>query len=232
LAVEHALQASQGQLRALAARIEETREQERSEVARELHDELGQSLTAIKMDLRWLEKRLHFGGDEVKDKIAGLVGLTDGTIQTVQRLASRLRPGLLDDLGLAAAIEWLGAECSRHAGISCDVSVDIPERLIGPKSTTAIFRIVQEALTNVTRHASASRVSVRLRQTGGYIEALVEDDGAGIAEAQASDSRSFGLMGIRERAQAIGGRVAIRGEPGKGTSVHMTVALPGEGALP
>jgi signal transduction histidine kinase len=184
------------------------------------------------MDLRWLEKRLDSSGAELKEKVNGLVGLTDGTIERVQRLASRLRPGLLDDLGLTAAIEWLSADCGRHSGIRCDVSVDGPEPRIGPRSTTAIFRIVQEALTNVARHASASRVTVRLRETGGHIEVLVEDDGTGISEAQASDARSFGLLGIRERVQAIGGRVLIRGEPGKGTSVHVTVTLPSEGALP
>lgn len=229
LIVEHELQRSQVQLRALAARIEEIREQERSEVARELHDELGQSLTALKMDLRWLVKRLDPGMAEMKVKIDGLVGLADQTIQMVQRIASRLRPGLLDDLGLAAAIEWLGADCGRHTGVRCDVSVDVPERRIGPRSTTTIFRIVQEALTNVVRHAAASRVTVRLRETDGRLEAVVSDDGSGISDVQAADAHSLGLLGMRERAQAIGGNIAIRGYPGKGTTVILTIPLAPEG---
>lgn len=232
LIVEHELQRSQLQLRALAARIEEVREQERSEVARELHDELGQSLTALKMDLRWLEKRLDPGRVELTEKVRGLVGLADQTIETVHRLASSLRPGLLDDLGLSAAIEWLGADCGRRSGLRCDVHVDVPERRIGPKSTTAIFRIVQEALTNIARHASASRVTVRICETDGHLEVLVADDGIGVSDAQVADARSFGLLGMRERAHALGGQVTVRGDPGKGTSVLLTIDLPSSGALP
>jgi len=232
LIVEHELQRSHLQLRSLAARIEEVREQERSEVARELHDELGQSLTALKMDLRWLEKRLDPGRVELTEKVRGLVGLADQTIEMVHRLASRLRPGLLDDLGLSAAIEWLGADCGRRSGLRCDVHVDVPERRIGPKSTTAIFRIVQEALTNIARHASASRVTVRICETDGHLEVLVADDGIGVSDAQVADTRSFGLLGMRERAHALGGQVTVRGDPGKGTSVLLTIDLPSSGALP
>jgi signal transduction histidine kinase len=230
--VQDELRHSQERLRALAARIEDVREQERSGVARELHDELGQVLTAMKMDLRWLGRRLDPGQVELRERTSSMIGLVDQAIQSVQRLASRLRPGLLDDLGLAAAVEWLGADFRRHSGIRCDVSVDVTESRIGPKSTTALFRIIQEALTNVVRHASASRVTVRLREMGSDLEAMVADDGTGISGADAADARSFGLLGMSERAHGMGGRLSIHGEPGKGTIILVTVPLPAEGALP
>ena len=216
--------------RRIAALDADARELERQRVALALHEDLGQRLSALKMDL------VSLSPDEDKstcrERLDTMLASLDQAMSTVRRITQDLRPPMLSDLGLSAAIEWLGADCGRRSGIRCDVSVDVPERRIGPKSTTAIFRIVQEALVNVARHASASRVTVRLREIGGHLEVLVADDGIGVSDAQVADARSFGLLGMRERAHALGGQVTVRGDPGKGTSVLLTIDLPSSGALP
>ena len=157
--------------------------------------------------------------------------MTDQTIEKVQRLSSQLRPRMLDDLGLTAAIEWLGGDFSRRTRIRCKVTVELTESRIGGNSTTVIFRMVQEALTNVERHAKASAVVVELREVQERIEIRVKDNGVGIAEEQADGPKSFGLIGIKERAQGLDGEVSIRGKPGKGTTVAISIPYPGGGAL-
>jgi PAS domain S-box-containing protein len=228
---EEKLKESRSNLRNLAVHLLSAREEERKKVAQEIHDELGQVLTALKMDLRWLEKRLDPSQPLLLEKMRGMIGLTDQTIQRVQRISSELRPRMLDDLGLAAAIEWLGADFSRRTGIRCKVAVEVTESRIGGNSATAIYRIVQEALTNISRHASASRVSVLLREVDERLEVLVRDDGIGVSEAQAADARSFGLIGIRERAQGLGGEASIHGVKGKGSTVAISITYPGGGSL-
>ncbi len=228
---EEKLKESRSNLRNLAVHLLSAREEERKKVAQEIHDELGQVLTALKMDLRWLEKRLDTSQPLLLEKMRGMIGLTDQTIQRVQRISSELRPRMLDDLGLAASIEWLGADFSRRTGIRCKVVVDVTESRIGGNSATAIYRIVQEALTNISRHASASRVSVLLREVAERLEVLIRDDGIGISETRAADARSFGLIGIRERAQGLGGEASIHGEKGKGTTVAISITYPGGGNL-
>jgi PAS domain S-box-containing protein len=228
---EEKLKESQSKLRNLAGHLLSAREEERKKVAQEIHDELGQVLTALKMDLRWLEKRLDPSQTQLLEKMKGMIGLTDQTIQRVQRISSELRPRMLDDLGIAAAIEWLVGDFSRRTGIRCKTTVQVTQSRIGGNSATAVYRIVQEALTNVSRHASASRVSVVLREVDELLEVLIRDDGIGISETQAMASRSFGLIGIRERVQGLGGEVSIRGETGKGTTVSISVPYPGGGNL-
>jgi PAS domain S-box-containing protein len=228
---EKKLEDSRGKMRSLAIHLLHAREEERKRVAREIHDELGQILTALKMDLQWIEKRLAPRTPRIMEKIQGVVGLADQTIQMVHRISSELRPGMLDDLGLAAAVEWLGGDFSRRNGIPCRVDITARESRIGGNSSTALFRIIQEALTNVARHAHASHASVELWEEDGALKIRVKDDGEGVTEEQSTSPQSFGLIGIRERAQALGGEMSITGRPGKGTTLTVTIPLPSEGQL-
>jgi signal transduction histidine kinase len=161
----------------------------------------------------------------------GVVGLSDETIKIVHRISSELRPGVLDDLGLAAAIEWLGGDFSRRSGIPCLIDFTAPESAIGGNSSMVLFRIVQEALTNVTRHAQASRVSVEIWETDRVLTIRIRDDGRGISEEQATAPTAFGLIGIRERVSGLGGDMSISGRPGEGTVLTVTIPLPSQGAL-
>jgi PAS domain S-box-containing protein len=215
-------------LRNLATHLLSAREAERKNVAREIHDELGQYLTALKMDLRWIEKRLRSSDLGILEKIRATSGLASQAINIVHRIASDLRPVMLDDLGLPAAIEWLGGEFSRRSGISCDTEVTIHGSRIGGNSATVLFRIVQESLNNVGRHSRASHTSVLLRETDGRLEIIVEDNGIGITAEQAAGSTSFGLIGMRERVEGLGGELMVQGLKGKGTTVHVTVPFAAE----
>jgi two-component system sensor kinase len=222
---ERKLEDSRLRLRNLASHLLSAREAERKSVAREIHDGLGQYLTALKMDLRWIEKRIFSSNLPILEKIRGTMELADQAIDIVHRIASDLRPVMLDDLGLPAAIEWLGGEFSRHTGISCATEVTFHESLIGGTRATALFRIVQESLNNVGRHSHASHASVLLRETSGLLEIMIEDNGIGITAEQASGSTSFGLIGMQERVEGLGGKLRVHGREGKGTTVHVTVPL-------
>ena len=177
---------------------------------------LGQALTALKIDVQWIEKRIPTPTSPVQEKIRAIVGLVDRTIQLVQRISSQLRPAMLDDLGLTAATEWLAGDFSRRSGIPCSVDVAAVESRIGGNSATALFRIIQEALTNVARHARASRVSVELWESEGTLVIRVLDDGRGITEQQSSAPSSFGLIGIRERVEGLGGADVDHWAAGRG----------------
>ena len=215
-------------LRNLAAHLLSAREAERKSVAREIHDELGQLLTAFKMDLRWIENRLKSSEGGVFEKIRATSGLADQAIDIVRRIASDLRPVMLDDLGLPAAIEWLGSEFSRRTKIACNTEVTLHESRIGGDSATALFRIVQECLSNVGRHSRASQASIDVRETGGRLEIRVKDNGIGISSEEIARSTSFGLIGMRERVEGLGGELMVQGLQGKGTSVHVTIPLRAE----
>jgi len=217
------LRASEEKLRALAAREQSVREEERARIAREIHDQLGQSLTGLKMDLTWLKARLP-GHKNVAEKVKSMFKLIDDTIQTVRKIATLLRPEVLDQLGLAAAVGWQAREFQMRTGIRC--KVDLPEEPVaaGPELSTAAFRIFQERLTNVARHARATRVEVALRADAGRLVLEVHDNGKGISEAELSGSKSLGLLGMRERAMAFGGSVEFGAPGARGTRV--TVVLP------
>lgn len=217
------LERSRAELRALSSRLQATREEERTRLAREIHDVLGQALTALKMDLAWLEERLPADG------AAGLGGMTisariDETMETVRRLASELRPSVLDHLGLEAAIEWLVRDSAKRTGIAVNLQVDEIPPLPGEIASHA-FRILQEALTNVVRHSRATLVHVRLRRMTGRILLTVEDNGVGIEPQSLSGVRSMGLVGMRERAMACGGTFMVAGEAGH-TSIAVTIPVP------
>jgi len=223
---EEKLKESEEQLRNLAAHLQSAREEERTNVAREIHDELGQALTALKMDLSWLKNRLGEDQKTLLRKAKSMEKLIDSTIHSVKRISTELRPGLLDDLGLSAAIEWQAEEFQNRTGIECKVVVNPEDIVLDQDRSTAIFRIFQEALTNVARHAEATKVDVRLRCEEDRLELVVRDNGKGIAEEKISNPKSFGLVGIRERAASIGGDVEIRGSQNRGTAVTATIPLP------
>jgi PAS domain S-box-containing protein len=226
---EAELNQSQEQLRALADRLVRAREEEATRIARELHDQFGRYLTTIKMDVRSIERDLAGEitsevGRVLRDKAQTIGQTVDETVQTVRAIATQLRPGLLDDLGLAAAIEWQAGDFQKRSGISCSLTLTGEDPPVGRDQATALFRIFQEILTNVARHAQAAKIWVHLEEEHDAIVLEVEDDGVGISQAQLKQHRSLGLLGMRERALAFGGTVEIAGEPGQGTIV--TVRMP------
>jgi signal transduction histidine kinase len=223
------------QLRELSAHVESVREDERTGIAREIHDELGQALTALKMDIAWIVRRstsesMHLTRDGLLEKLGAMSKMTDEIIQQVRRISAELRPGVLDDLGLVAAIEWQSQEFENRTGTVCVVDADPMERPLDRHASTAVFRIFQEALTNVTRHAEAKHVDVRLECRAEALSLTVKDDGKGITAEAARSPRSLGLLGVRARARRLGGSVEITGAPGSGTTVSLCVPWGPKGA--
>jgi PAS domain S-box-containing protein len=217
------LKSAHGQLRALTHRLHDLQEQERTQLARELHDEFGASLTALKIDLHWIMKRLPQKTNDFQQKARGMSELIDNTVESVRRMATLLRPRLLDDFGLVAAIEWQIQEFQRRTGIR--MLTDLPEQIdLNKECSTAIFRILQEALTNVARHAKAKVISVRLWEETGKVLLEIKDNGIGISANSISNLTSFGLFGMRERAYAFGGDVRFTRRRRHGTTV--TVEMP------
>ena len=222
---EESLVLQKEQLRALAERLQWVREEDRKLVARELHDQIGQILTSIKMDMTWMARHLPKSEDKVLARIAESIESINNGVKTVRTICSGLRPGVLDDLGLAAAIEWQASEFASRNGIQCQVIVPPVDLHLDGDRATAAFRIFQECMTNVIRHAKAKLVRVDLCQEEEYIRLVVEDDGVGFCESDLSNSLgSLGLLGMKERAQFCGGDMQISSSPGNGTTV--TVRLP------
>gem|GEM_PF-5560613 len=222
---EEELRCSQEQLRSLADHLQTVREDERTSIAREIHDELGQALTGLKMDLSWMAKKIPEDQKSLLDKVHSMSELTGTTLRTVQRISTELRPGLLDDLGLVAAAEWQIEEFQNRTGIRCTLIVDPEDITADDRRSTALFRILQEALTNLVRHAQATRVHVSLKEKGKHLELIVRDNGKGITKEQISNPKSFGLIGIKERVHLWGGEVKISGRPGKGTTVVVRMPI-------
>ena len=226
---EEALNNSRRQLRALSARLQSAREEERASVAREIHDELGQVLTALKLNLDWLERKIGEREHDrslnpLLDRVVECGEMTESAIHTVQRIATELRPGLLDHLGLAAALQQEAHRFQTRSGIACEVQLP-PDHLDLPREVaTAIFRIFQEALTNVARHAGATAVHATLEADAERVSLKVEDNGRGIRPNDVADSRSLGLLGMRERASVLGGDLAI--EPVTPRGSRVTLRLP------
>ena len=228
---EEMLQRSHDQLRALTGRLQSVREEERTRIAREVHDELGQALTGIKLDLSWLAGRLP-GATGLQRKIKAMSAQIDATIHAVRRIATELRPGVLDNLGLVAAIEWQAADFQSRTGIPCEVRSAIQDELLDQEFSTVCFRIFQETLTNIIRHAQATRVEVSLAQEGRDLVLSVQDNGCGISEKNVIHNHSIGLIGMRERAAQLGGHVSFRGQSAQGTTVTLRVPLPAPAASP
>ncbi len=210
------------QLRALAARTEAIREDERTAIARDIHDQLGQALTALKLDLGWLGRRL--GDGELNAKVDEMARATDELIRTVRRISADLRPGVLDNLGLQAAIEWQGEEFERRSGMRCRVRAEIGDLRLDRELATTVFRIFQESLTNVARHADAREVDVTLVLDHGQIRLEVADDGVGIPEVGPRNS-TLGILGMGERARRLGGSCTVRRRAPHGTVVTLVMPL-------
>lgn len=212
------LRESQSRLQELAGFLQTVREEERARIARELHDELGQALTALRIDLAWLRGKSKPLGEVVEERAAAAHGLVERSIDSLRRISEGLRPGMLDVLGLAAAIEHHVAQFQERTGIRCSLTMNREEFEVGEQLAIAIFRIVQEALTNIMRHACASHVAVMIEEAGDHISVRVEDDGKGFVLPTAK--KTFGLLGIQERAKILGGRIEIVSEPGAGTRIE------------
>ena len=226
---EQALESSRRQLRGLSARLQSVREEERAKVSREIHDELGQVLTALKINLDWLERKLGVRDNDpslnpLLDRVVESAEITDSAISSVQKIAAELRPNSLDNLGLAAALEHEAQRFQQRTSIACQVKLPEGELDLPAEAATAVFRIFQEALTNVARHAQATEVHAVVQAEDGHVVLLVEDNGRGIRPEALFDKKSLGLLGMRERAAVLGGEVVIAPLQPKGTRV--TLRLP------
>jgi PAS domain S-box-containing protein len=222
---EEAIKRSEEELRNLTAYLHKVTEIERTNIAREIHDELGSSLTVLKMDLAWLKMKLPEDSGQLAERMHEMAKLIDKTIKTMKRISTDLRPGLLDDLGLAAAIEWQAQEFQKRTGIQSETDI-VPKNITFDKDrNTAIFRIFQETLTNIARHAQATKVNIALTERDGEIELQVHDNGRGITEDELGNPKSFGLIGMRERVKIFGGNIIITGVHGKGTLVTVRIPL-------
>lgn len=216
------LEASEARLRELAAFLQTVREEERTRIARELHDELGQALTALRFDLGWLRNKCSASnlGSPAAERVGAALSVVEQSIVSLRRISEDLRPAMLDSLGLAAAIEHHVAQFSERTGIDCQLRMNREEFDLPGEIATAVFRIVQEALTNVARHAHASTVCVTIEQTDTGIHLNVEDDGQGFTSLQGNDGKKhFGVIGMRERAAILGGHLDIESQPGRGTRI-------------
>ena len=227
---EDKLRKSHEQLRALSIYLQYVREDERIRISRQVHDELGHALTGLKIDLHWLAHRLPRPYRSLLNKTRAMSSDIDTTIRTVRRIATELRPGILDDLGLVAALEWEAQEFQKRTGIQCAVSSELADVLLDQNLNTAFFRIFQETLTNIMRHARASRVEVHLKKWNGSFTLQVKDNGRGISDAEISNTKSVGLLGMRERAAQFGGELTINGIPGKGTTITVVIPVHPPGA--
>jgi signal transduction histidine kinase len=209
------------QFQALADRLRQAREEERTRVSRDLHDQIGQILTAIKLDLTWMGRHLPKADDDLRERLKGTIALLNDGVRSVRKICSGLRPGVLDDLGLAAAIEWQGNEFASRTGIECVVAVPSTDLALESQQATEFFRIFQECLTNVMRHAEAKSVRVSLTEEEGGLVLVVADDGKGFLESEAA--ASLGFLGMKERAQVCGGSLEIASSPGNGTTITLRV---------
>jgi len=222
---EKEIMESRGKLRNLAAHLQVIREEERERIAHEIHDELGQALTALKMDVHWIRRKLPEAEDSLVEKTITMSTLIDRTVQSVKRIISELRPRLLDDFGLSAAIEWQADEFVKRTGIQCDIELGPEDIILDEARSVAIFRIFQETLTNITRHADATRVRVILKKNTTAVEMRVSDNGKGLWKKRLSGLQSFGIIGMRERAYSFGGNLVITGTRGEGTTVAVTIPI-------
>ena len=226
------LKHSREQLRRLSAYQNEVREQERIRIAREIHDQLGQSLTILKMDLSWMKKHMPAADTTMDEKMDAMSRVVEDAMEDLHAVTTELRPVILDDFGLAAAIEWQTDAFTRRSGIGCRLENNGYEPDLSREQATALFRIFQETLTNIIRHAGADDVVVRLEERDDGLFFQIADNGRGITADEINDPNAFGLLGIRERLYPLGGRVTFEGKPGLGTRVTIRLPLSPEGETP
>ena len=219
------LRESEVQLRALAARLVSIREEERARIAREIHDELGQVLTGLKMDVTWLARQLAGTDELIVEKAEAMCRLLDSTMHLIRRISTGLRPEILDEMGLVAAFGWQAKEFQKRMGMRCRLNLPEDQVVLDRELSTAVFRIFQEILTNIARHAKASSVEVNLTISDNHLNLKVVDDGIGISASQIRGHKSLGLLGMQERAQLFGGEVNIEGAAGRGTAVSVSIPM-------
>ncbi|MBK9097192.1 MAG: PAS domain S-box protein [bacterium] len=212
-------------LRELATHLQSVREEERTMIAQEIHDELGQVLTALKIYIALLANKLDKNQEPLKEKINSLSELIDASVESVQKISSKLRPGILDELGLAAAIEWQTEEFEKMTSIKCSLVLPKEEIILEKNKSTAIFRILQEALTNIARHSRATKAAISLLNHQSNISLEILDNGIGITQEQIKDFKSLGIHGMEERALVFGGEVSVEGIAGKGTTVKVVIPV-------
>jgi PAS domain S-box-containing protein len=222
---DEALRKSREELRELSAAAHTVREQEQRRVAREIHDELGQSLTALKMDVAWMLGNLSAGSPSLSDKLNTMQAQLDATVAATRRISADLRPLMLDDLGLIPAAEWLVQSFSERTGIPCNLQIRPPEIELAEPHASALYRILQESLTNVSRHAKARRVDISIEQIDGALKLSVRDDGRGFNPGEVRTQKTHGLLGLRERTVLLGGEANISSEPGRGTTIDVRIPL-------
>jgi two-component system sensor histidine kinase UhpB len=215
------LSKSREQLRSLASRLQNIREEERAMIAREIHDELGQLLTVLKIQISLISKKLSTNQKSIQEKLHSSIKFIDQAVDSVQKITTQLRPGILDELGLIPALEWQAQEFEKRTGIRCECTLPIDPINLQPEHLTALFRITQEALTNVARHSFAERVSIYLKTENKTLVLEITDNGKGIHESQINNPNSLGLLGIKERAMVFGGKVTINGINRRGTNLKV-----------
>jgi PAS domain S-box-containing protein len=220
---ESVLTASQERLRKLASHLQTIQEEERRRVAREIHDELGQALTALNMDVHWLKRHLGNSDEIIEKKIDDMRTILGNTVDVVRRICSELRPGLLDDFGISAAIEWQVEEFQQRTGIACNLYSSPAEICLDEELSIAMFRVLQESLTNIAKHASATCVSIDLEYSNDLYKMRIEDDGTGISPVNCDSTKSFGLIGMQERVNDFGGKFSIHPGNHGGTIVEVVV---------
>jgi signal transduction histidine kinase len=224
--VEHEVRKSREDLRALSAHLQSGIEAERTRIAREIHDELGQSLTGLKFDVSWLrDQATESTGEPERMKLDATLKNIDTAIQSVRRIATELRPPVLDTLGLTAAIEWQAADFQNRTGIECQLKPMAEDIRLDREGATAVFRVFQESLTNVARHAQATKVQVGLERVNGHLRLRLADNGKGIGDMETSGTHSLGILGMHERVRLLNGEMSISGEKGRGTVINVDIPL-------
>jgi PAS domain S-box-containing protein len=221
---EETLQNSHEEIRKLNEHLQKVREDERRSIAREIHDELGQQLTAIKMDVAWIDKKIPESESDLKQKLKNMIVLLDGSNQSIRRILSELRPRILDDHGLVEAIKWLGGQYTKTTGVPVRFSFPEKDIKVPEQVATTVFRLCQEAVTNIAKYAQAKDVFIYISITGENITVGIEDDGIGFDPATIQNKKSFGILGMKERVLAKGGNFALISLPGRGTKI--TANLP------
>ncbi len=228
LKAEEELKASYDQLKELTGHLQRVREEERTRIAREIHDELGQQLTGLKMDTSWILKSKNQSEVMVQERLSNMILLIDDTIQSVRRIASELRPGILDDLGLIAALEWQTQEFEKRTGIRSRFKTEVEDSDFDINIVTNIFRVYQEALTNVARHSQATLVETALEEKNGVLSLIVKDNGVGLNLEEAKNKKSLGLVGMKERALMLHGNLIIKNEEQRGVTIALEIPLQGK----
>jgi signal transduction histidine kinase len=227
--IENQVRESREELRSLSAHQQSLLEEERSRIAREIHDELGQSLTGLKFDLFWLRDKLRTANgipaELLLDKLSSTLHSVDTTIESVRRIARELRPAMLDTLGLAAAIEWQAQDFETRTGIKCQFDSDFNEVGLPPEIAITVFRIFQESLTNIARHANATEIEVKLEQVNRRLSLQLKDNGRGIEPDKISSPTSFGILGMQERVRLLKGEISLNGQPARGTVLTVEIPL-------